>query len=148
MPYPSALQELVEAYELVDRAERILLLIDTAERFREVDPAVAQRPFDESHRVPHCESDAFVWAVPRGDGSFDLQFAVENPQGVSAKAMAVILAETLSGADPAEVLEVPEDVAYRIFGRELSMGKNMGLTGMIALAQREIRRQSGQSSKK
>lgn len=150
MSYPEALRELVEAYELVDRSERISLLIDTAERFHEVDAAIAERPFDESHRVPHCESEAFVWAIPREDGRFDLHFAVDNPQGVSAKAMAVILSETLSGADPEEVLQVPEDVAYRIFGRELSMGKNMGLTAMIGLAQRQIRRQlpavSGTSS--
>jgi cysteine desulfuration protein SufE len=58
-------------------------------------------------------------------------FAVENPQGISAKAIAVILDATLSGAPLAQVLNVSPDIVYELFGRELSMGKNMGLTNML-----------------
>jgi hypothetical protein len=59
-------------------------------------------------------------------------FAVE-PAGISAKSLAVILGETLSGAPIEEVAEVPGDIVYRLFGRELSMGKSMGLMGMISM---------------
>ena len=55
-------------------------------------------------------------------------------------AMAVILQDTLSGAPLEQVVEVPQDIVYKIFGEELSMGKNMGLTNMVAMVQSEARR--------
>ena len=77
------------------------MLLDYAERFKEVPPEVATRPFDKSHLVPQCESEAYAWAVPQPDGTLKLHFAVENPSGVSAKALAAILDKTLSGLPPA-----------------------------------------------
>ena len=139
--YPEKLRRLMDGLRLVeDRSDRIQLLIDTADRFREVPGSVARRPFDESRRVPHCESEAFVWAEERPDGALKFYFAVDNPQGISARAMAVILDETLSGADPAEIAAVPGDLPLEIFGRELSMGKSMGLMGMLGMVQLEARR--------
>lgn len=138
---PAKLADLLATLDLLpDRADRIQLLIDVAERFRGVPEEVAARPYPEAHRVPGCESEAFVWAEPLGDGTFRYRFAVENPQGISAKALAVILEETLSGAPPEEVARVPPDLIYRIFGPELSMGKSMGLMGMIQKVQGETRR--------
>jgi cysteine desulfuration protein SufE len=138
---PAKLQALLDTLSLLeDRNDRIQFLIDLAERFREVPESVATRPFEESHRVPHCESEAFAWAEPRGDGTLDFYFAVENPQGISAKAMAAILGDTLSGAPLEEVLAVSGDLPFTIFGRELSMGKSMGLTSLLGRLQAEARR--------
>lgn len=125
-----------------ERSERIQALIDTADRFVEVPPEIAERPFDEARKVPACESEAFVWALPRPDGTLDFHFAVDNPQGISAKAMAAILQETASGAPLEEVAQIPEDVPMTLFGRELSMGKNMGLMAMIAIVRTEAKRAS------
>jgi cysteine desulfuration protein SufE len=133
--YPRKLQELLEDFEsIVDRTERVEMLIDFADRFEGVPPRIATRPFPEEHRVPHCESEAYVWAEELPDGTLKYYFAVENPQGLSAKALAVILDETLSGAPLEQVVQVPEDIVYRIFGRELSMGKGLGLTGILGMA--------------
>ncbi len=141
---PDKLRGFVDALNLLgDRSDRIQLLIDTAERYREVPEEIAGRPFEDSRKVPHCESDAYVWALDRPDGTLQFHFAVENPQGISAKAMAVILDETLSGAPPEQVLAVPSDLPYEIFGRELSMGKSMGLMGMVARVQAEARKRLG-----
>lgn len=133
MSLPPKLAETVELLSFLDRSERIEVLIETADRFAEVPPEVATRPFSDEHKVPACESEAYAWARRLADGSLDFHFAVENPQGISAMAMAVILDETLSGEDPATVASVPQDVVYQIFGRELSMGKSMGLMGMVSM---------------
>ncbi len=139
MPIPAALQEVLDDLDLAtDRADRIQYLISLADGFQPVPENVATRPFPEEHRVPGCESEAFVFSTPNADGSRNLYFAVENPQGVSAMAMAAILANSLSGADPKEVEEVSTDVVYRIFGRELSMGKSMGLMGMVQMAKSQM----------
>jgi cysteine desulfuration protein SufE len=138
---PSRLGEIVEMLELLPgRADRIELLIDTAGRFHEVPAAIATRPFPKERLVPGCESQAYVWAEGRDDGTLDFHFAVENPQGISAKAMAVILGDACSGAPLSEVAAVPDDVVYAVFGNELSMGKSMGLTGMVAMTRSEAKR--------
>ena len=131
---PSKLADTLDALALVgDRSERIQLLIDIANRFKEVPPEIAHRPFDKEHQVPACESQAYVWGERRPDGTLDFHFAVENPQGVSAKAMAAVLRDTTSGAPLEQVAEIPQDIVYKIFGNELSMGKSMGLMGMVGM---------------
>ncbi|HEX2254248.1 MAG TPA: SufE family protein [Thermoanaerobaculia bacterium] len=138
---PPKLDDLLATLDLLeDRTDRIQYLIDVADRFREVPERLARRPFPEEHRVQGCESEAFVWAERRDDGTLDYHFAVENPQGVSAKSLAVILGETLSGTRPEEALRLSNDVVYRVFGNELSMGKSMGLIGMICKVQAEARK--------
>ena len=134
MAVPAKLTDTLETLEMVpDRGERIQLLIDIAGRFEEVPPRLARRPFAKEHQVPACESEAYVFTEPRPDGTLDFHFAVENPQGISAKAMAVILGDALSGAPPAQVAEVSQDIVYQVFGRELSMGKSMGLMSMVGM---------------
>lgn len=141
---PAKLASTLDTLDLItDRNERIQLLIDIAERFRDVPPRVALRPFPEECRVPACESEAYVWGEPRPDGTLDFHFAVENPQGISARAMAVILGDSLSGAPLDQVAAVPQDIVYRVFGRELSMGKSMGLMGMVSMVNSLAKRQKG-----
>lgn len=122
-----------------DHAERIQVLISIGERFEPAPPDVAAKPYDESHRVPGCESEAFVWATG-SPASVQLHYAVENPQGISAMALAVILKENLDGESAATIAGVSEDLVTTIFGRELSMGKSMGLTGMVRMTREWARR--------
>jgi sulfur transfer protein SufE len=60
-----------------------------------------------------------------------LYFAVENPSGVSAKALATILDKSLSGLPPADVATVTPDVVEQIFRQNISMGKGLGLMSMV-----------------
>jgi cysteine desulfuration protein SufE len=119
------------------------MLIDMADRFRPVPENIATRPYPEECRTPNCESEAFVFSEPLDDGTLKFHFAVENPQGISAMAMAVILDETLSGRPVDEVARTPSDVIYDFFGRELSMGKSMGLMGMVHMVQKAAERKRG-----
>lgn len=134
--YPEKLTELVADFEkIADRTERTELLIYYSDQFHSVPQDIAQRPYPESHRVPACESEAYVWAKPRPDGTLKFYFAVENPQGLSAKALAYILDETLSGAPLKQVEAVSPDIVFALFGNNLSMGKGAGLTGMVSMVQ-------------
>jgi cysteine desulfuration protein SufE len=138
-PLPDRLERLVESLESLDRGDRIQMLVDIAGRFRPVPPRIASRPFPEEHRVPGCESEAYVWAEPKPDGTLIYHFAVENPQGLSAMALASILGSALSGLPLDQVLDVPADIIYRIFGRELSMGKSLGLMGIVNMVRAAAR---------
>jgi cysteine desulfuration protein SufE len=131
MPYPGKLQDLLDTFAMFEAHDRTNLLLDYADRFREVPPEVARRPFDKAHQIPQCESDAYAWAVKQPDGTLKLHFAVENPSGVSAKALAAILDRTLSGLTPAEIAQVDQAIVEQIFRQNISMGKGMGLMSMV-----------------
>ena len=137
----SRLGEIVETLSSLDRAERIEALIDLSSSFREVPETVARRPFPAERRVPACESEAYVFALPREDGTLDFRFAVENPQGLSARAFAVVLDRAYSGAPLESIVSsgAPEEIVEGVFGRELSLGKQLGLAGMMLMLQREAR---------
>ena len=138
---PAKLQDFLETLEMVpDRTERIQFLISLAEGYKPVPPSVAVAPYPEERRVPGCESEAFVFPVSRPDGTLDFYFGVLNPQGVSAMALAAILQDTLSGAPLDQIAEISDDIVYEIFGRELSMGKSMGLMGMVRMVKDEARK--------
>jgi hypothetical protein len=86
VPLPSRLEAVLETFDLFsDPADRTSLLLSYADQFQEVPKAVATRPFAQDHLVPHCESEAYVWALKQPDGTLKLHFAVENPSGVSAR---------------------------------------------------------------
>jgi cysteine desulfuration protein SufE len=131
---PEKLRRLVRLINATgDRTERIQFLVDAARRYTAAPEAIATRPYDEQYKVPACESQVYAFAEESADGTLKFHFTVDNPQGISAMAMAVILDETLSNQPLEQVAAVPSDVVYEIFGQELSMGKSMGLMGMVSM---------------
>ncbi len=140
--YPAGLRQILEDFAgISDRNERAELLIHYSDRFQPVPSSIATRPFGEEHRVQACESDAYVWASPQPDGTLKFYFAVENPQGLSARALAAILDEALSGAPLPQVAAVSPEIVFTLFGRDISMGKGAGLTSMVSLVTALARQQ-------
>ncbi|MFW5709029.1 MAG: SufE family protein [Chloroflexota bacterium] len=133
---PKELQEILEDFAFMsDRNERAEYLIEIADRFEtvKVPETISTQPHPEENHVTMCESDAYVWAVDLGDGTQRYYFDVLNPQGLSAMAMSVILGETLSGQPPEVVAQVSTDIVFKIFGKEISMGKGQGLMGIVGM---------------
>jgi cysteine desulfuration protein SufE len=132
---PEKLQQVIDMFQMFEPADRTSMLLSYADQFREVPPSIATRPFPKSHQVPQCESDAYVWARKQPDGTLQLYFAVENPSGVSAKALASILDKTLSGLPASEIAAVDCGIVEQIFRQNISMGKGMGLMAMVNAVQ-------------
>jgi cysteine desulfuration protein SufE len=133
---PERLREIIETLNHTqDSEERASLLIHWADRYKPVDASVARRPYDPAHRIPYCESDAYVWAIRKADGTLSLHFAVDNPSGISAKALSAILKASLDGLPAATVAAVPPDIVLEIFRQNISMGKGMGLMAMVQAVQ-------------
>ena len=131
MSYPQKLQAVIDMFGMFDPADRTNMLLSYADQFKEVPPEIASRPFAKSHQVPQCESDAYAWAMKQPDGTLKLYFAVENPSGVSAKALAAILDKSLSGLPASEVAQVDASIVEKLFRQNISMGKGMGLMSMV-----------------
>ena len=143
---PAKLDEILEDFSFItDRNERAAYLIEVADRFADVkvSPEVANPPYDDVHKVPACESEAYVWALENDDGTLSYRFDVLNPQGLSAMAMSVVLGETCSGVPLEQVAAVPTDIVFKIFGKEISMGKGQGLMGIVAMVQYEAQQRLG-----
>lgn len=147
--YPPKLAEMIEDFaSITDRNERVEALIEIADRFDEVrvPDTIASRPYPEENRVTYCESDAYVWAEDNPDGTLKYYFDVLNPQGLSAMAMSVVLDETLSGAPLEQVAKIDSDIVFKLFGKEISMGKGQGLMGIIAMVRGEALKRLRQSA--
>jgi cysteine desulfuration protein SufE len=141
---PEKLQQVLDTFDMFpDQSDRTNMLLSYADQFRDVPPEVATRPFDKAHQVPQCESDAYIWAMKKPDGTLDLHFAVENPSGVSAKALAAILKKSLSGLPASEIAGVDCSIVERIFRQNISMGKGMGLMAMVNAVQTLAKKATG-----
>ena len=130
------LDELQETLDMfADPSSRADLLIGFADKFKPVPPEVATRPYPRSHQVPQCESEAYVWSELNPDRTLQLHFAVENPSGISAKALAVILDSIYSGQPAEDVLALDSEIVERVFRQNISMGKGLGLKSMVLAVQ-------------
>jgi cysteine desulfuration protein SufE len=150
--YPDKLQEVLDTFEMFpDQTERAQLLLSFSDQFQPVPSDVATRPYPTSHRIPQCESEAYAFAVTQPDDTLKLYFAVENPSGISARALATILDKSLSGLPADQIARVSPEIVERIFRQNISMGKGMGLMSMVlavrALAERAMREHAMVSNK-
>lgn len=139
--YPPKLQQYLDDFGFMSsREDRVDYLIDIADEFQPVPASIASKPYDEAHRVIGCESEAFVWAIDRADGTLDFYFDVLNPQGLSAMAMSAILDQACSGAPLDQVAAINGEVVFTFFGKDISMGKGRGLTELINAVVYQARR--------
>ena len=137
---PQKLSEFIENLSAFENEnERNEILVDYADKFKSVPPEIAEKPYPEKNKIAFCESGAYVWTVMQTDKTPRFYFAVENPHGISAKALSVILDKTLSGVQPEEIIKISPDIVNEIFGNSLSMGKNLGLTGILLAMQRDVK---------
>ncbi|MCS7055863.1 MAG: SufE family protein [Thermoflexales bacterium] len=143
--YPAKLREVLEIFA-ENPGERNQMLIEYSDQFQGVPERIATRPYPQSHQVPHCESDSYVFVEPIADEAggpprLKFYFAVENPFGVSARALSAILDATISGLPADEIANMPiEDIVPTLFGKNISMGKGQGLLSIAAVVKRLAQR--------
>ena len=142
--YPERLREVLEVFD-ENPADRNAMLIEYSDQFEGTPEAIALRPYPKQNQVPHCESDSYVFVEPLEGNRLKFHFAVENPFGVSARALSAVLASTLNGLTAEEIAQMPIDnLVPTLFGPHISMGKGQGLLSIAAvvkaLAQRRAKR--------
>ncbi|OLS20322.1 MAG: hypothetical protein HeimC3_41150 [Candidatus Heimdallarchaeota archaeon LC_3] len=118
---------------ITERNERSEMLLYYADQFKEVPESIATKPFSENHKVPFCESQAYVWTENPKNDILTFYFAIENPQGISAKVIASILNKTVSGLTAKEIINISPDMVYSLFGHDLGMVRAEGLRGIVKM---------------
>jgi len=145
---PAPLRGVIAELESLDRPRRMEALLAWADQYEPVPPEVARLPFPEENRAPHCESDAYVFAKDRADGTLDFYVGVESPHALSARVWAAILVRTCSGQPLEQVAQLSEEAIYGVFGRDLSMGKEQGLLGISELVTHAARSRLARRARK
>src|SRR4051794_770459 len=115
---PEKLANTLETLGMItDRGERIQLLIDIADRFREVSPGIARRPFAEGNRVPARGSGGVRGgrAAPGGYAGFPLRG--RESAGDPRKGSGGVVRRRPFRRAAGAVAAVPQDVVYQVFGR-------------------------------
>ena len=132
MANPTKLQEYLDTLAMFpDRQDRIETLIGFADEYQH--PTGEAFPRDEKSKVPGCESEVYV-RLTKTEDRFSFGYVVDNPQGISAMAMAAILTAGLENCTVQEINAIDDQIVFEIFGNELSMGKNLGLTNMLRVS--------------
>ena len=132
MSNPTKLQEYLDTLAMFpDRQDRIETLIGFADEYKH--PTREAFPRDENSKVPGCESEVYV-RMTKTEDRYNFGYAVDNPQGISAMAMAAILSAGLENCTAQEINAIDDQIVFEIFGKELSMGKNLGLTNMLRVS--------------
>lgn len=143
--YPEALRDVLEAFA-ESPADRNAMLIEYSDQFRGVPERVARRPYPVIQQVPHCESDSYVFVEADSEGPdprLTFFFGVENPFGVSARALCAILEQTINGLRASEIATLPiDDLVPTLFGQNISMGKGQGLASIASVVKVLARRRA------
>ena len=119
-----------------DPADRTNLLLGYADQFKEVPREVAARPFGRDHLVPHCESEAYVWALKQPDGTHEALLRGREPVGrVGQGAGGHPPPDRSPGSRPPRSPPITPDIVEQIFRQNISMGKGLGLMSMVQAVQ-------------
>ncbi len=131
--YPAALREVLETFR-DNPADRNQMLIEYSDLFEGVPERIAKRPYPQANLVPHCESESYVFMETLPEQRVNFYYAVENPFGVSARALSAILASALNGLPAKEIATMPiDDLVPTLFTRNISMGKGQGLLSIASV---------------
>lgn len=144
--YPEALRDVLEIFEQ-NPADRNQMLIEYSDQFAGVPERIATRPYPLTNQVPHCESDSYVFVEPLDDPvatpspRLKFYFAVENPFGVSARALSAILDSTINGLPADQIAAMPiDELVPTLYGKNISMGKGQGLLSIAAVVKKLAQR--------
>lgn len=138
---PAALAEIADEFATMSDPERLQLLLEFSTELPPLPQRYADHP-DLLEPVPECQSPIFVIAEVDGTGAdapVRLIFSAP-PEAPTTRGFAGILNEGLAGLTAQQVVDVPEDLAFRLsLGDAVSPLRLNGMTGMLARIKRQIR---------
>jgi cysteine desulfuration protein SufE len=133
-PLPARLQEIVEEFEYCEGREKIELLLDYAGRLPEL-PDWLRDEHGTMEQVEECMTPVFVKSSLQ-DGGMIFYFDVPQ-ESPTVRGFAALMAEGLGGANPSQVLAVPNDFFFAMgLERVLTMQRLNGMSAILAYMKR------------
>jgi cysteine desulfuration protein SufE len=138
---PPKLAEIVDEFASAPREVVLEMLLEFSDA---VPPLPAELAGHEGmEQVPECQTPFFLKAEIEPDGTVTTYFDCP-PEAPTTRAFAGILAEGLAGANPAEVLAVPDDLYARMgLAGAISPLRVRGGSAVLARLKRQVREKVG-----
>ncbi|MBX9792386.1 MAG: SufE family protein [Pirellulales bacterium] len=109
---PARLTAIVDEFADFEPRERLEALVEFADQMAPLPAELAEKRDAEAHRVHECQTPVFLWVEVR-DGRVMI-FADVAPEAPTVKGFLALLIDALSGASPAEVAAVHDDLLQRL----------------------------------
>jgi cysteine desulfuration protein SufE len=131
MPIPPKLQEIVDDFASMSRAEKLETLIAYAESFPSPPERIADM-LDKMEPVPECMTPVRLIGEKNPDGGIIFHFDIP-PQSPTVRGLASILSNGLNGLQPEEIISVPADFFLPMNLQEaITQQRINGFVGVLA----------------
>ena len=121
--------------------EALEMLMEFGEQLPPLSPGRVAERLPESCRVQECQTAVYLW-VDVVDGRLRLEASVTE-KSPTVRGLVALLVDGLTGATPAEVLGIPDNILPQLGLQEtLGMTRQRGLAGVIARIKRVAREAS------
>jgi cysteine desulfuration protein SufE len=141
---PPQLAEIVEDFQALAERDRLQLLLEFSQELPPLPERYDGHP-DAMEPVPECQSPVFLAVeVDAADGARTVHvFFSAPPEAPTTRGFASILRAGLDGLPAADVLDVPDDVSYRLgLTDAVSPLRLRGMAGMLARIKRRVREET------
>jgi len=128
---------LIARFRAADRNTRLETLLDYSRKLRGLPTGLQASSDREVHRVTECQTPVFLWVgVQGGSVSIEAEVPRESP---TVGGFVSLLQHRLTGATPAEVAEIPDDLLDQLGLTEtLGMTRTQGLTAILGRLKRSV----------
>ena len=128
---PTKLQEIVDDFASMSREEKIETLVAYSESLPSIPDRLKDRR-DNMDDVPECMTPVCLLGEKQPDGGVMFYFDIP-PQSPTVRGLASLLASSLNGLKPEEILSVPSDFFLPMNLQEaISQQRLNGFIGVLA----------------
>ncbi|MFG0330450.1 MAG: SufE family protein [Phycisphaerales bacterium] len=136
MALTAKLNDIIEAFRMLDREMRLEMLLDYSKRLPKLPERFRAERDAGLHRVPECMTPVFLWVEP-DDGRVRL-FVDVAEEAPTVKGFLSILVDAYDDATPDDIAELPEDLLQRLgLSEVIRMNRAIGLSSIIQRIKRE-----------
>jgi cysteine desulfuration protein SufE len=131
------LQEVVDQFQMLDPDFRLQMLLEYSEKLPSLPEALHEARDKGLNRIEECQSPVYLW-VEVEDEAVDIHADVPE-ESPTVRGFVSVLVNTLDGASPDEVADLPLDLLTQMgIGSLIGMTRTRGLTAIIRRIKHEV----------
>jgi cysteine desulfuration protein SufE len=132
-----SLDTLIPRFKAADRTTRLETLLDYSRKLAPLPERYQDEKTRGEHRVHECQTPVYLW-VEVDEGKVHIHADVP-PESPTVRGFISLLARSLDGAAPADVLRVPDDLLDQLgLSETLGMNRTQGLTAILYRIKRSV----------
>ena len=138
----ASLDSITARFAAADRDTRLQTLLEYSKRLPDLPQRLAAERDRGVGRVHECQTPVFLYVeLPDGRLALHADVPRESP---TVRGFLSMLIKVLTGAEPAEVERIPDDLLERMkLSGDLGLTRTQGLSAILARVKREVRMAEG-----